>query len=130
MKLDISSETIEICHLFFTFRNRQEKTNQNNNGLTQPDRPFAFAYLPLFSINRTFIPDGEHSLVLFKYDEQSAMPEVYCRVRATLAPGQTNPEITPALSKLLIPLKDSFVVRSFLCSTLHTQDEVLLRLMK
>ncbi|PLW24952.1 hypothetical protein PCASD_24233 [Puccinia coronata f. sp. avenae] len=109
MKLDISSETIEICHLFFTFRNRQEKTNQNNNGLTQPDRPFAFAYLPLFSINRTFIPDGEHSLVLFKYDEQSAMPEVYCRVRATLAPGQTNPEITPALSKLLIPLKDSFV---------------------
>jgi hypothetical protein len=130
MKLDISSETIEICHLFFTFRNRQEKSTRNNNGQTQVDKPFAFAYLPLFSSNRTFIPDGEHSLILFKYDEQSAMPEVYCRVRPTVVPGQTIPEITPALSKLMIPLKDSFIVRSFLCSTLHTQDEVLLRLMK
>ncbi|EFP83337.2 hypothetical protein PGT21_031228 [Puccinia graminis f. sp. tritici] len=130
MKLDISSETIEICHLFFTFRNRQEKSTRNNNGQTQMDKPFAFAYLPLFSSNRTFIPDGEHSLILFKYDEQSAMPEVYCRVRPTVIPGQAMPEITPALSKLLIPLKDSFIVRSFLCSTLHTQDEVLLRLMK
>ncbi|WAR56682.1 hypothetical protein PtB15_7B532 [Puccinia triticina] len=130
MKLDISSETIASCHLFFTFRNRQEKSTRNNNGHAQADKPFAFAYLPLFSPNRTFIPDGEHSLILFKYDDQSAMPEVYCRVRPTIVPGQTIPEITPALSKLLIPLKDSFVVRSFLCSTLHTQDEVLLRLMK
>lgn len=130
MKLDISSETIEICHLFFTFRNRQEKTHRNSIGQAPSDKPFAFTYLPLFSANRTFIPDGEHSLVLFKYDEQSAMPEVYCRVRSTHVPGQAIPEITPALSKLLIPLKDNFVVRSFLCSTLHTQDEVLLRLMK
>ncbi|KAI7934335.1 hypothetical protein MJO28_017181 [Puccinia striiformis f. sp. tritici] len=36
------------------------------------------------------------------------------------------PEVTHARSKLLIPLKDSF----FMCSTLHMQDEVLLRLMK
>ncbi|KAI7952095.1 hypothetical protein MJO28_007779 [Puccinia striiformis f. sp. tritici] len=130
MKLDISSETIEICHLFFTFRNRQEKSTRSNNGSTQSDKPFAFSYLPLFSANRTFIPDGEHNLILFKYDEQSATPEVYSRVRPTFVPGQMIPEVTPALSKLLIPLKDSFVVRSFLCSTLHTQDEVLLRLMK
>ncbi|WAR59573.1 hypothetical protein PtB15_11B213 [Puccinia triticina] len=129
MKLDVSSETIAICHLFFTFRNRQEKSTRNNNGQAQADKPFAFAYLPLFSPNRTFIPDGEHSLILF-HDDQSVMPEVYCRVRPAIVPGQTIPEITPALSKLLIPLKDSFFVRSFLCSTLHTQDEVLLRLKK
>ncbi|KNE97295.1 hypothetical protein PSTG_09406 [Puccinia striiformis f. sp. tritici PST-78] len=109
MKLDISSETIEI---------------------SQSDKPFAFSYLPLFSANRTFIPDGEHNLILFIYDEQSATPEVYSRVRPTFVPGQLIPGVTLALSKLLIPLKDSFVVRSFLCSTLHTQDEILLRLMK
>ncbi|POW19236.1 hypothetical protein PSHT_04912 [Puccinia striiformis] len=109
MKLDISSETIEI---------------------SQSDKPFAFSYLPLFSANRTFIPDREHNLILFIYDEQSATPEVYSRVRPTFVPGQLIPGVTLALSKLLIPLKDSFVVRSFLCSTLHTQDEILLRLMK
>ncbi|PLW31982.1 hypothetical protein PCASD_16547 [Puccinia coronata f. sp. avenae] len=92
-----------------TFRNRQEEANQNHSGPAPPDRPFVFSHLPLLSTNRTFIPDGEHSLILFKYNEQISMPEVYCRVRVTLAPGQTNPELTPALSKVLIPLKDSSV---------------------
>ncbi|KAI9619651.1 hypothetical protein KEM48_006194 [Puccinia striiformis f. sp. tritici PST-130] len=81
MKLDISSETIEI---------------------SQSDKPFAFSYLPLFSANRTFIPDGEHNLILFIYDEQSATPEVYSRVRPTFVPGQLIPGVTLALSKLLI----------------------------
>ncbi|KAI7943032.1 hypothetical protein MJO29_012876 [Puccinia striiformis f. sp. tritici] len=106
------------------------ETDSKNNGSAQSDKPFAFSYLPLFSANRTFIPDGEHNLILFIYDEQSATPEVYSRVRPTFVPGQLIPGVTLALSKLLIPLKDSFVVRSFLCSTLHTQDEILLRLMK
>ncbi|MBW0469397.1 hypothetical protein O181_009112 [Austropuccinia psidii MF-1] len=130
MKLDVSSEIIEDCHLFFTFRNRQEKPPRQNNGLVQLDRPFAFGYLPLFSSNRTFIPDGEHDLALFKYEKHSAMPEVYTRVSPLLQPGQVVPEITPSLSKFLIPLKDSFIVRSFLCSTRYTQNEVLLKLMK
>ncbi|KAH9819300.1 dedicator of cytokinesis-domain-containing protein [Melampsora americana] len=129
MKLDISSDVIEDCHLFFTFRNRQDKHNRNH-ATGNIDKPFAFAFLPLFSTNQTFIPDGEHNLALFKYDRQSATPEVYCRVNSSLEAGQTAPDITPALSKLLIPLKDAFVVRSFLCSTQHTQNEVLLKLIK
>lgn len=129
MKLDISSEAIEDCHLFFTFRNRQDRNNRNHTP-GNIDKPFAFAFLPLFSANQTFIPDGEHNLALFKYDRQSATPEVYCRVNSSLEAGQTAPDITPALSKLLIPSKDAFVVRSFLCSTQHTQNEVLLKLIK
>ncbi|EGF98551.1 uncharacterized protein MELLADRAFT_40818 [Melampsora larici-populina 98AG31] len=129
MKLDISSDVIEDCHLFFTFRNRQDKNNRNHT-TGNIDKPFAFAFLPLFSTNQTFIPDGEHNLALFKYDRQSATPEVYCRVNSSLEAGQTAPDITPALSKLLIPLRDAFVVRSFLCSTQHTQNEVLLKLIK
>lgn len=129
MKLDISADMIEDCHLFFTFRNRQDKTNRNHTA-GSIDKPFAFAFLPLFSGNMTFIPDGEHSLALFKYDKQSATPEVYCRCQPTLEPNQVVPEITSALTKLLIPLKDTFIVRSFLCSTKHTQNEVLLKLMK
>lgn len=130
MKLDISSEIVQVSHLFFTFRNRVEKHSRNQSDSGQSDRPFAFTYLPLFSSNRTFIPDGEHNLVLFKYDKQSTKPEVYGRARSSFATGQPVPEVTPAVSKLLIPLKDSFAVRSFLCSTLHTQNEVLLKLMK
>ncbi|KAI8452969.1 hypothetical protein BY996DRAFT_6415054 [Phakopsora pachyrhizi] len=135
LKLDISSEAIEDCHLFFTFRNRSEKPNRSGAGTAANpqslvDKPFAFAFLPLFSANKTFIPDGEHSLVLFKFDKSCSTPEVYSRVCASLEEGQVTPEITPALSKTLIPLKDTFVVRSFLCSTRHTQNEVLLKLMK
>ncbi|KAG0151305.1 hypothetical protein CROQUDRAFT_36914 [Cronartium quercuum f. sp. fusiforme G11] len=129
MKLDISADMIEDCHLFFTFRNRQDKTNRSNTA-GNIDKPFAFAFLPLFSTNKTFIPDGEHNLALFRYDKQSATPEVYMRVQSTLETGQGAPEITSALSKLLIPLKDAFTVRSFLCSTRHTQNEVLLKLIK
>ncbi|KAI9626759.1 hypothetical protein KEM48_010224 [Puccinia striiformis f. sp. tritici PST-130] len=85
-----------------------KKPTQNKNGPTQSDKPFTFSYLPLFSANRTFIPDGEHNLILVIYDKQSATPEVYSRVRPTFVTGQMIPEVTPALSKLLIPLTDIF----------------------
>lgn len=116
LRLDIAQDRVQDCHLFFTFRNRTEKVK---GGVVSLDKPFAFAFLPFVSPSKTFIADGAHDLGLFRSDKRSAEPDVYL---GSLSSPDGNAQ--------LAPIKDSFLVRTFLCSTYLTQDETLLRLMK
>ncbi|KAH8918163.1 hypothetical protein BT69DRAFT_1354118 [Atractiella rhizophila] len=124
MKLDIPMELMEICHLFFTFRNRNPKSSSSSS----VEKPFGFAYLPLFPDGPAFIADGSHPLVIYKYERQYATPQVYFQAPYLANPGQM-PTIPPSVSKALSPLRDSMVIRSFLCSTKYTQNEVLLKVL-
>lgn len=136
LKLGVPYDKMQDCHVFFTFRNRKERSS-GGNGTTSPnggsssagiaEKPFAFAYLPLFARESTFVPDGTHPLVLYRYDSQAAVPSSYFEGPATARSAAVD-LIPAALAKVLVPLKDSMTVRSFLCSTKLTQDPTLIKL--
>ncbi|CAG8572594.1 10759_t:CDS:2, partial [Paraglomus occultum] len=130
IKLNIPAEVFEQAHVFFTFRHRSTKDKKE-------DKLFAFAYLPLFPENRTFISDGDHSLILYKYDKQVVTPSVY--LHHQWSPNVPPPEnatnngnsSSTTVNHKLVPTasRDTIVVKTFLCSTKYTQNEVLLKLL-
>lgn len=144
IKLLIPAEMMQFCHLFFTFRHRNPKESRNSlaaaagsganiRGASDPiERPFAYAYLPLFPDSRAFLQDGPHTLVLYKADKLNSIPpDLYYGAPAFLGPGQ-RPESIPVPSHLMkgaVPSPDSLIIRSFLCSTKITQNPELLGLL-
>ena len=123
------SKPIEGLHIFFTFRNRRERSSSvPGSGLSTLDKPFAFAYLPIFENGDAPMTDGGHRLALYRYEKQSASASAYLSGPAINTPGVTL-LLPPSLAKTLFPLKDFVVVRSFLCSTKLTQDPVILQLL-
>ena len=120
-------------HLFFTFRNRNGKEKSNNRlGPEVVDRPFAFAFQPLFPDNRAFVEDGSHVLILYRADKLSQLtPEMYLTAAPWLPSGQ-KPDgipVPPDMQRLAPPMKDTLTIRSSLCSTKFTQNAVLLKLL-
>lgn len=135
-KLQIPSELMEQCHIFFTFRHRSTKeeklqsAQQLAQGRTIPQSaPYAHAYLPLFESNNAFIPDGTHTLLLWRSSRPShnLSPELYF----TLSPSvsSSHDAIPPSLTSVIQPLRDTVTLRSFLVSAKYTQNEVLLKLL-
>ena len=128
VKLEIPVELMEQCHVFYTFRSRGSKDRGTISG-SGGDKPFAFAYFPLFLDNAAFVPDGSHTLVLYRYEQHCATAQFYFQAPPIHLPGQT-PHLPPSILKTLVPLKDTMIVRSFLVSTKYTQNETLLKLLK
>ncbi|CAG8443325.1 12058_t:CDS:2 [Acaulospora colombiana] len=128
IKLNIPEESFEQAHLFLTFRHRSTKDKKE-------DKIFAFAYMPLFPENCTFISDGKHCLTLFKYDKQLIHPSAYLKHPWT--PSATVSDVASVSSlasshsnnKFATSSKDTVSILSFLCSTRYTQNEVLLKLL-
>lgn len=129
VKLIIPANIMQECHLFFTFRNRSSKERPTTGGRTDSsntaDRPFAFGYLPLFPERQSFLEDGSHTLILYKADKLSAIP-INEYINAPAVVGQSD---SHKVSRNLVPLRDSFTVRSFLCSTQFTANGVLVDLL-
>ncbi|KAG8760434.1 hypothetical protein FRC14_003131 [Serendipita sp. 396] len=142
IKLLVPAEIMSQCHLFFTFRHRNSKEGRaslapttggsKHGGESGGERPFAYAYLPLFPDGRAFIQDGPHTLVLYKAEKLPHIPpDLYYGAPAYVSPGM-RPEAVPVpahLAKGAIPTFDSLVIRSFLCSTKITQNPELLGLL-
>lgn len=127
IKLQLPLRGVPNWHLFFTFRNR------TGNRALGPDRPFAFAFQPLFPGQGAFLEDGSHTLVLYKADRLSQItPEMYLTSSPWVLPGQRPDQVTvsPDLQRLGPPLRDTLIIRSSLCSTKFTQNPVLLSLLK
>lgn len=112
----IKVEPLEDCHLFFTFQSWSPSPNANSTA-TVVDKPFAFAFFPLFPLSSasTVIPssDGNHQLPVYKYNRTLASPAVY---------------LCPEAPTTLVPTSHSFVIRSLLVSTRYTQNVTLANL--
>jgi dedicator of cytokinesis protein 3 len=133
IKLMLPLQGIPQWHLFFTFRNRHGKEKPNNRPGSEPaDRPFAFAFQPLFPDNRAFLEDGSHVLVLYRADKLNQLtPEMYLAAPPWL-PLNQKPDQVPVpldMQRLAPPIKDTLTIRSSLCSTKFTQNSVLLKLL-
>ncbi|KAF8521278.1 cytoplasmic protein [Hysterangium stoloniferum] len=135
IKLLLPTDVPPKYHLFFTFRHRtsKEKLVSNRASMDGADRPFAFAYLPLFPDSRAFVQDGSHCLVLYRADKllNIISPSDYYGAPAILPVGQRPDALTiPVhIQRTAVPMRDSLVIRSYLCSTKYTQNSVLLGLL-
>ncbi|KAG8997177.1 hypothetical protein FRB93_000463 [Tulasnella sp. JGI-2019a] len=138
IKLMIPAKIMPDCHLFFTFRTRSSKdskpsTLNRSSEIPLSDRPFAFGYIPLFPENQAFLEDGSHTLVLYRADKFSStiLVKEYFGAPAIIRAGgrAEGLPIPTALTRTLFPLRDSFTIRSFLCSTQFTANSVLVDLL-
>lgn len=69
-----------------------------------------------------------HQLILYRFDPQWCSPNTYFDVPFT-SPDNSTPFKDSASMKMLVPLGDSFSIRTFLCSTQLTQDPTLLKIL-
>ncbi|KAI0268791.1 cytoplasmic protein [Gloeopeniophorella convolvens] len=133
IKLVLPWNELPQWHLFFTFRYRSSggKTVKILAGETG-DKPFAFAFLPLFPDGRAPLEDGSHTLVLYRAERLAQItPDMYLGGTPWLIAGQRPEQLAVPieLQKVAPPMRDALVIRSSLCSTRHTQNPVLSRLL-
>lgn len=133
IKVRLPLEDVPNWHLFFTFRNRtgREKSGGKNNAEIT-DRPFAFAYQPLFPDASAFVEDGSHTLVMYRADKLNLLSsDVYMAAPSMLTAGQKADQlaIPQEMQKLAPPLRDTLTIRSSLCSTRFTQNPILFKLL-
>ncbi|KAJ6607782.1 cytoplasmic protein [Mycena sp. CBHHK59/15] len=133
IKVQLPPQGIPQWHLFFTFRNRLGRERNSNRASTDSsERPFAFAFQPLFPDKRAFVEDGSHTLVLYRADKMSQLtPDIYLTAPSWLATGQKPEQVLshPEMQRLAQPMRDTLTIRSSLCSTKFTQNPVLLSLL-
>lgn len=131
---NLEPEVMKDCHLFITYRQRSvvkdKSTPTDASGL---ERPFAFSYLPLHPTQTgVFLPDGNHDLIVYRADKLHTLsPSQYYAMPSVLPQDTTIDDLhlAPDLARVATPLRDSLSIRSFLCSTIFTQSEVLVRLL-
>lgn len=131
IKLSLPLGGITRWHIFFTFRNRgRDKLPRTSN--EPSDRPFAFAFVPLFPDGRAALEDGSHTLLLYRADRLNQVtPDMYLAAPSWVPPGQKSDQIfiPPELQKVAPVMKDTLTIRNSLCSTKYTQNPVLLSLL-
>ncbi|KDR75412.1 hypothetical protein GALMADRAFT_249465 [Galerina marginata CBS 339.88] len=131
IKIQLPLHEVPQWHLFFTFRNRSSRPS--GKGPTEAnERPFAFAFQPLFPDASAFVEDGSHTLIMYKADRLGQFtPSTYLSAPSRLSAGQKTDQllIPPDFLRVATPLKDTLTIRSSLCSTKYTQNPVLLRLL-
>ncbi|KAJ6499427.1 C2 domain in Dock180 and Zizimin proteins-domain-containing protein [Mycena sanguinolenta] len=134
IKVQLPPQGIPLWHLFFTFRNRSgsQRSGARGGGGDNSERPFAFAFQPLFPDKRAFVEDGSHTLVLYRADKMSQIPpDIYLTAPSWMSSNQRPDQILlhPEMLRLAPPLRDTLTLRSSLCSTKFTQNAVLLSLL-
>ncbi|KAF7964947.1 hypothetical protein HWV62_1454, partial [Athelia sp. TMB] len=133
IKLQLPLEDFPPWHLFFTFRNRSGRERAPPRQSTDvTDRPFAFAFQPLFPDGRAFLEDGSHQLVLYRGDKMGQLTaDQYLAAPPWVLPGQRPDQlfVPPEVQRIAPPLRDTATIRSSLCSTKFTQNPVLLSLL-
>jgi dedicator of cytokinesis protein 3 len=111
----------EGCHLFLTFRSRGKDKHVNADP-HELERPFSFAYLPLCSSSMC-LKDGAHDLVLYRMESNlQPAPNLYFDAPAVSSDVAASTIPRP---KNMTPLRDRMSLRSYLCSTTHSQDDTL-----
>ena len=126
IKIQLPIDELPQWHLFFTFRNRASQKTGN-------DKPFAFAFQPLLLDSTAFVEDGSHTLIVYKAEKLNQIsPSLYLSSPSRWAAGRKHDQLSlpSEVLRLAPPLKDTLTIRSSLCSTKHTQNPVLLRLLR
>ncbi|KAH6721718.1 hypothetical protein BKA61DRAFT_162673 [Leptodontidium sp. MPI-SDFR-AT-0119] len=117
LRLAIPPTDVPGCHLVMTLSDA-------------PNSPFAICHLPLWD-QSAFMRDGHHSLLLYRYDDQTNTAKGregrtgYLNIPWN-ARGKDDVSKDEAVTGPIATLR----VQTFLCSTRFSQDKVLLGLLK
>eukprot|EP01137_Pigoraptor_chileana_P029725 Opistho-2@15256 len=114
-RINVSPDRFFKAHLRFYFRHLSSGESRDKN-----EKNFSFTFLPLISADGTTIKDDRHNLAIYKYDKKIDDPRIYLKEAAS-----NNPK-----SALERNPKESFTVRTLLCSTKLTQNANLLSLLR
>ncbi|KAJ2936556.1 hypothetical protein H1R20_g537, partial [Candolleomyces eurysporus] len=129
IKLLLPFEGRPQWHLFFTFRNRSSRSSKGV--LDAGDKPYGFAFQPLFTDSNTFLKDGSHTLIIYRADKLNVLtPDTYLSSPFRLLAGQKIDQVSihSEMQRLAPPLRDTLTIRSSLCSTRFTHNPILLQL--
>ncbi|TFK18932.1 hypothetical protein FA15DRAFT_674916, partial [Coprinopsis marcescibilis] len=131
IKITLPSSGIPQWHLFFTVRNRG-RSSPKNGGSDPNERPYAFAFQPLFPESNTFLVDESHILILYRADRLQQIPaDVYLAAPSRLSSGQKLDHISipQEMARYMQPVRDTVTIRSSLVSTKFTHRPELSRLL-
>ncbi|THH08148.1 hypothetical protein EW145_g2899 [Phellinidium pouzarii] len=132
MKLQLPLNGPPNWHLYFIFRHRSARERPSARIGGELERPFAFAYLPLLPDTRAFLEDGSHTLILYRITAPNQVsPDTYLSRLPWTTGGQRieSLSIEADLFRSCPPIRDTLTIRSSLCSTKFTQNQVLLSLL-
>jgi len=117
VRLSLREEDVPNAHVFLSL-----------SGIPYP--PAAMAWFPLWN-EGSFLKDGEHELVLQKYDEDTALPFGNGTQGSGYLAAPWTPDPNGWAAALAMGGAASHIkVKSFLCSTVFSQDDVLLSLLR
>lgn len=129
-RIDLPPADMETSHIFLTFENMAP-------GVYDEEGYFAFAFLPLAKNNHAIINDGIHTLKLYKYEVSMVLPQLYLSFPAgenifvpshlSNSSKHTLSAAADAISKLPV-LRDTMQIKTFLFSSLLTQDVAVVNL--
>ncbi|KAI9760762.1 MAG: hypothetical protein M4579_001500 [Chaenotheca gracillima] len=118
VKLSIPSDIVDTCHLVALVSDA-------------PGPPFAMSWMPLWD-QQAFMRDGTHSPLLYRYDEWTSHPTASSMGKRGYLSFPWNSRGKDDLSKdeaVTGPLA-TLRLRTYLCSTVFSQDKVLIGLLK
>lgn len=109
-------------HLFLTFGSKSKNKQMTAD---EAEKPFAFTYLPISTAN-IFVKDDDHELVLYHMDKNfQSTPSLYFDAPHSAKDWAHDPVLPDTILKSMSPLRDRVMIRTRLCSSVHTQDETL-----
>lgn len=117
-KVAIPIDEFKTSHLKFYFKHRSSNEVKDKN-----EKPFAMAYVKLMQDVGTTLTDNDHALVVYKIDHKkfNDFATDYFQVPSTVEEFKSsNNKIT--VPGLFYTGKESFVIRSNICSTKLTQN--------
>lgn len=125
-KVSIPISDFIDTHLKFTFRHRSSSEAKD-----KAEKILAVAYINLMQLNGTTLPDGAHSLAIYRTDGRRLDDTiVYLKLPSTL--GELQELESPSVQNGPFKLSggDSFTISTILCSTKLASNVDLLRLLK
>ncbi|KJE88818.1 hypothetical protein CAOG_00399 [Capsaspora owczarzaki ATCC 30864] len=125
IRLHVPIDQFKRAHLKFYFRHMSSGETKDRS-----EKTFGFSWLPLVSLDHTTIADGPHVLDIYKHEKRHDDARIYLKEDSHTNSTPSAPSNSADPNALAKSPKETFTIRTLLCSTKLTQNSALLALLK